>query len=192
MTTLEKLLTDLASGDEERAESAVAPLVELGQDAIPALLNLTRSPDTDSRWWALRTLAQSPLCRTEWLVPFLMNDPAPEIRQCAALGLAGKADESATQPLVDALSDADGMVGSLAATALVNIGSAAVPALIETVKNGTRSARILALRALAEIKDHRAIPIMMKVMEEGSSLLQYWAKEGLDRLGLEMVYIKPE
>ncbi|HSQ39144.1 MAG TPA: HEAT repeat domain-containing protein [Anaerolineales bacterium] len=192
MTALEKLLTDLASGDEERAESAVSPLVELGQDAIPALLNLARSPDTDSRWWALRTLAQSPLCRTEWLIPFLMNDPAPEVRQCAALGLAGKADESAIQPLVQALTDADGMVGSLAATALINIGSAAVPSLIEIVKSGTRSARILALRALAEIKDHRAIPIMMKVMEEDSSLLQYWAKEGLDRLGLEMVYIKPE
>lgn len=192
MTTLELLLADLISGDEERAENAVTPLIELGEDAIPALLDLTRSPDTDSRWWALRTLAQSPLCRTEWLVPFLTQDPAPEVRQCAALGLAGKADESAAQPLVHALSDADGMVGSLAATALVNIGGAAVPSLIETVKNGVQSARILALRALAEIKDHRAIPIMMKVMEEDSSLLQYWAKEGLDRLGLDLVYIKPE
>jgi hypothetical protein len=47
------------------------------------------------------------------------------------------------------------------------------------------------LRALAEIKDHRAIPVMMKVMEEDSALLQHWAKEGLDRLGLDMVYMKP-
>lgn len=192
MTTLEELLNDLTGGDETRAENAVAPLVEMGDDVIPALLDLTRSSDVDSRWWALRTLAQSPLCRTEWLVPFLANDPAPEVRQCAALGLAGKADESATQPLVHALSDADSMVGSLAATALIHIGSAAVPSLIETVKSGTQSARILALRALAEIKDHRAIPVMMKVMEEDSSLLQYWAKEGLDRLGLDMVYIKSE
>jgi len=167
-------------------------LVELGEDAIPALLDLTHSPDADSRWWALRTLAQSPLCRIEWLVQFLESDPAPEVRQCAALGLAGKADESATQPLVHALSDADGMVGSLAATALVKIGGAAVPSLIEIVQSGAQSARILALRALAEIKDHRAIPIMMKVMEEDSSLLQHWAKEGLDRLGLDMIYIKPE
>jgi HEAT repeat protein len=90
------------------------------------------------------------------------------------------------------LSDADGMVGSLAATALVKIGSAAVPSLIEVVKTGAQSARILALRALAEIKDHRAIPIMMKVMEEESSLLQYWAQEGLERLGLNMIYLKPE
>ena len=192
MTTLENLLTDLVSGDEERAESAVPPLVELGQDAIPPLLDLTRSPDMDTRWWALRTLAQLPHCRTEWLVRFLTEDPAPEIRQCAALGLAGKADESATGPLVQALTDADGMVGSLAATALVRIGGAAVPSLIEVVKQGPQSARILALRALAEIKDHRAIPIMMKVMEEDSSLLQHWAQEGLERLGFDMIYIKPE
>ena len=190
MSQLQTLLDDLTSGNEDRAEKAVSPLIELGEDAISPLLELTRSQDVDARWWALRTLAQSPLCRTGWLVPFLANDPAPEIRQCAALGLAGKADESATQVLVQALSDDDSMVSSLAANALVKIGGAAVPSLIEIVTNGKQSARIYALRALAEIKDHRAIPIMMKVMQEDSALLQHWAKEGLDRLGLDMVYIK--
>ncbi|MBI4762559.1 MAG: HEAT repeat domain-containing protein [Chloroflexota bacterium] len=192
MTTLQELLNDLTSGDETRAENAVTALTALGERAIPSLLELTRSPDVDIRWWAVRALAQSPHCRTEWLIPFLTEDPAPEIRQCAALGLAVKADESAIQPLVQALSDADGMVGSLAANALVKIGSAAVPALIEVVKAGAQAARILALRALAEIKDQRAIPVMMKVMEEDSSLLQYWAQEGLERLGLNMIYLKPE
>lgn len=187
---LPSLLQDLISGDETRAENAVTVLVELGQAAIPALLDLTNSPDADSRWWALRTLAQSPLSRTEWLVPFL-NDPAPEVRQCAALGLAAKPDESGIQPLIRALSDDDSMVGSLAVNALVKIGSAAVPALIETVKAAKQSARIHALRALAETGDHRAIPIMMKVMDEDSVLLQHWAKEGLERFGLNMVYIKP-
>lgn len=191
MTVLQELLNDLTSGDEERAENAVAPLIELGEEAVPALLDLTRSTDADSRWWALRVLAGSPHCRTEWLVPFLLTDPAPEVRQCAALGLAVKADESATQSLVQALSDEDGMVGSLAVNALIQIGKTAVPALIETVENGTKSARIHALRALVEIKDHRAIPIMMKAMESDSAFMQYWAKEGLDRLGLDMVYIKP-
>lgn len=190
MTKLQSLLYDLTSGDEERAESAVTGLIELGEDAISSLLDLTQSSNVDSRWWALRTLAQSPHCRTEWLVPFLTDDPAPEIRQCAALGLAEKPDESATQSLVQALNDEDGMVGNLAANALVKIGGAAVPSLIEVVTNGKQSARIHAVRALAEIKDHRAIPIMMKVMQEDSALLQHWAMEGLDRLGLDMVYIK--
>jgi len=180
------------SGDETRAENAVSALIQSGQDAIPALLDLTRAPNADSRWWALRTLAQSPLLQTEWLIPFLLNDPAPEVRQCAALGLAIKHDESTVKSLVQALSDSDTMTSNLAANALIKIGKDAVPALIECVKDkSSQSARILALRALAEIRDHRAIPVMMQVMEENSVLLQHWAKEGLERLGLDMVYIKP-
>ena len=188
---LQDLLAELLSGDETRAENAVPALIALGDDAISALMDLTRSPDVDSRWWAIRTLAQSPLLRTEWLIPFLLNDPAPEVRQCAALGLGIKADESAIQPLITALSDVDSMVGNLAMHALVQIGKESVPSLIECVKNKSQSARILALRALAEIKDHRAIPVMMQVMDEESVLLQHWAKAGLERLGLDMVYIKP-
>lgn len=190
MSRLQSLLNDLTSGDEEQAEQAVSSLVEMGEEAIPALLDLTHSPDVDSRWWALRTLAQSPHCRTEWLVPFLSSDPSPEVRQCAALGLAVRPEESAIQPLIQALSDEDNLVETLAVNALVKIGSAAVPSLIDVVKGTQHPARIQALRALAEIKDHRAIPVMMEIMKEDSALLQHWAKEGLDRLGLDMVYIK--
>lgn len=197
MIVLENLLEDLASGDETRAEAAVPHLLELGETAIPALKDLSRSPDADARWWALRVLAGSPHCRAEELVPFL-EDPAPEVRQCAALGLAGKPDESAVPPLVRALGDGDSMMASLAVNALVKVGSAAVPSLIEAVKprpateeNKAQSQRIHALRALAEIRDHRAIPVMMQVMQEDSALLQHWAQEGLERLGLDMVYIKP-
>jgi HEAT repeat protein len=191
VSDLQALLRDLTSGDEPRAENAVPALIDLAEDAIPALLDLTHSTDVDARWWALRTLAQSPLARTEWLIPFL-DDSAPEIRQCAALGLAQKPDESAIPQLVHALSDEDTLVGNLAVKALVNIGKPAVPLLNEKVKSGQQSARILALRALVEIRDPRAIPVMMQVMGENSALLQHWAKEGLERLGLDMVYMKPE
>lgn len=187
---LQDLLNDLSSGNEARAEAAVPLLLSMDADAIPALLELSRSPNVDTRWWALRVIASSPHSRTEWLVSFL-NDPAPEVRQCAALGLAIKHDENAIYPLVRALNDGDSMVGSLAANALVKIGNAAVPALIEAVRNGSRPKRIQAVRALAEIRDHRAIPVMMQVMQEDSALLQHWAQEGLERLGLDMVYIKP-
>jgi HEAT repeat protein len=198
VASLQDLLGDLKSGSETRAEKAVPALIELGDAAIPALLDLTRSSDVDQRWWGLRVLAQSPHAESAWLLPFL-NDPAREVRQCAALGLALKPDENATPSLVQALRDEDSMVSSLAVNALVKIGKGAVPALIDVVKrsperaegNAPQSARIHALRALAEIKDHRAIPVMMKVMEEDSALLQHWAKEGLDRLGLDMVYMKP-
>jgi HEAT repeat protein len=190
--TLQVLLDDLTCGDEERAEQAVPALVDLGEEAIPSLLDLAQSSNVDTRWWALRALSHSPLCRTEWLIPFLIDDIAPEVRQCAALGMAGRSDEKAIQALVQALNDKDSIVCSLAVNSLVKAGSESVPSLIEKVKNGKQVERIHALRALAEIKDHRAIPVMMKVMEEDSALLQYWAKEGLERLGLDMIYIKPE
>jgi HEAT repeat protein len=170
----------------------VAALVELGQDAIPALMDLGLNPDPDTRWWAVRTLAQTPQTPTESLLPFLLTDPAPEVRQCAALGLAVKADAKAISPLVQALSDTDSMTAGLAANALIKTGKEAVPALIECVNDKrSQSARIHALRALAELRDQRAIPVMMQVMSEDSALLQHWAKEGLERLGLDMVYIKP-
>ena len=192
MADLQQLLEDLLSGDEARAEEAVVALIAMGQVAIPALLDLSRAEEADSRWWALRTLAQSPLAQTDWLIPFLLNDPSPEVRQCAALGLAIRPDERAIGPLVQALSDPNSMTANLAMNALVKIGKDAVPSLIERVKEkSSQSARILALRALAELRDHRAIPVMMQVMEEDSVLLQHWAKEGLERLGLDMVYIKP-
>ena len=190
MNKLQGLLTDLTSGDESRAERSVPALIELGEEAIPALLDLTKSPNADFRWWALRVLAASPHSSTGWLIRFL-DDPAPEVRQCAALGLAEKADEAATESLVRALNDEDAMVCNLAAHALVEIGKPAVPSLIEAVRDESQAVRIHAIRALAEIKDYRAIPVLMQVIEEDSAALGYWAKEGLERLGLDMVYLKP-
>ena len=190
MNELQGLLSDLTSGDESRAERSVSALIELGEEAIPALLDLTKSPNADFRWWALRVLAASPHSSTGWLIRFL-DDPAPEVRQCAALGLAEKADEAATESLVRALNDEDAMVCNLAAHALVKIGKPAVPSLIEAVRGESQAVRIHAIRALAEIKDYRAIPVLMQVIEEDSAALGYWAKEGLERLGLDMVYLKP-
>ena len=191
MPVLDELLADLTSGDETRAENAVPKLVELGQDAFPALRDLLNSPDPDQRWWALRTLAQSPHARTGWLLPFL-SDPALEVRQAAALGLCGHPDETAVRPLVQALSDADALVSDLARNALVVIGKPAVPSLLEFPKDAPRRARINALRALSEIGDYAAIPTLMAALEEDSAMLHHWAEEGLERLGLNMVYLKPE
>lgn len=191
MEILQHLLAELTSGDEARAERSVSALIELGANAIPALSDLTQSSEADSRWWALRVLAQSPHSSTGQLIPFL-DDPAPEVRQCAALGLAQKPGEAATQPLVRALSDSDALVCQLAGNALIAIGKPAVPSLIEAVKSEAQSVRIHALRALAEIKDYRAIPALMQCIEEDSAVLGHWAKEGLERLGLDMIYLKPE
>lgn len=191
MSILDELLADLTSGDETRAENAVPGLVELGEEAFQSLRDLSDSKDVDHRWWALRTLAQSPQARTEWLLPFL-DDPSPEVRQAAALGLCSHPDETAIRPLIKALSDADVMVSDLARNALIVIGKPAIPSLLEVPKDTPQRARINALRAVAEIGDYSAIPTLMAALEDDSIMMQHWAEEGLERLGLDMMYLKPE
>ncbi len=91
-----------------------------------------------------------------------------------------------------ALQDEDSIVAVLAIRALIAIGREAVPVLLEAFPNSNPGGRIQIMRALADLRDHRAIRLMMKAVEEESAVLRYWAEEGLERLGLDMVYIKPE
>jgi HEAT repeat protein len=189
---MQDLLAELTSGDDTRAENSIPALIQLGKAAIPALLDLTRAEEVDSRWWAVRAIAASPHTRTEDLIP-LLSDSAPEVRAAAALALCSHPHESAVEALINALADEDSLTAGLAGNALVKIGSPSVLSLIKAVQEaptGIRT-RCVALRALSEIGDHRAIPVMMKSLSEESALLQYWAQEGLNRLGLNMVYIKP-
>jgi HEAT repeat protein len=72
------------------------------------------------------------------------------------------------------------------------IGKPAVPYLLEVPKDVPQTARINTTRALAEITDHSAIPALMSALEDDSIMVQHWAEEGLERLGLNMVYLKPE
>lgn len=187
---IEDLLAELTSGDDLRAENSIPAIMELGAAAIPELWDLTRANDVDSRWWAVRALAASPHTRTDDLIP-LLSDSAPEVRAAAALALCNHPHESAVGALIKSLADGDPLTAGLAANALTKIGSQSVPSLLEVMGKAPTSIRILALRALSEIRDHRAIPVMMKCLGEGSAILQYWAREGLDRLGLNMVYVKP-
>ena len=187
---MQALLDDLVSGDDTRAEDSIPALVDLGAAAIPPLLELTRAQNPDSRWWAVRALAALPDTQTAHLIP-LLDDPAPDVRAAVALALCSHPHAEAIPALIKSLADEDSLTAGLAGTALVKIGQAATPNLVEVASNAPLAIRILALRALSEIRDHRAIPILMKSMSAESAVLQYWAQIGLERLGLDMVYIKP-
>ncbi len=190
MLDLQDVMNELTSGSDERAEKVIPSIVDFGTAALPALLELSHSESEDHRWWAVRAMAASPHTRTESLLP-LLNDSAPQVRAATALALSLHPNEESVSALIQSLADDDSLTAGLAGNALVKIGSPSVAGLLEVMKEAPLHIRILALRALAEIRDHQAIPVLMKSMNEESAVLQYWAQTGLERLGLDMVYIKP-
>lgn len=191
MASLNDLVADLISEDENRAEAAACELAGYGETALSTLEILLNSSIVDQRWWAVRTLAQMRQPPLNWLIDAL-SDPSCEVREAAALALTAHPSENAVPGLVHALGDLEGMLGALAMNALTEIGKPAIPALLEAYQNAPTKAQIQIIRTLAEIRDHRAISLMLKATEEDSAVVNYWAKEGLERLGLNMVYIKPE
>jgi len=188
--TLDALITDLTSGDESLAEAAMKELIEEGEDALAVLEDLLDSPDPDHRWWALSTAAQIESVDVDWLVAAL-DDESVIVQQAAALGLAGRPCPEAATALTDALRSPDSMLVTLATNALTAIGADAVPALLAfwARPEQKNTARLGAIRALAEIADVRAISVLMEASEDDSALIAHWAEKGLENLGLDMVYM---
>lgn len=193
---LGQLLSELTSGDEARAEATVKRLAALqsqqGEALLGALSALLASPDAEARWWAARALSALNDARVPALLTRALSDAHPEVRQCAALGLRFHPDPQAIPRLVEMLGDADGLIVRLAGDALAAIGGEAVPALLDVLQNGTRTERLAAARALAILQDQRAIPALFNALNEDSALLEYWAGEGLERMGMGMTFFTPE
>ncbi len=188
---LEALLAALTSADEQRAEAAVSPLVALGESALLPLLKMLDSADPDHRWWALRALATFDDDRARVALTRALQDPAPAVRQCAALGLRHRPSPQAIPALVAALADRDRLLARLAGDALGALGERALPALSEAARNEDPAVRIEAVRALALAQIKEAIPVLFDALQDASTLVCYWAEEGLTRLGVGMVFFKP-
>ncbi len=193
MTELDALCVDLTCGDDVRAEAAALDLPGFGDTGLQLLRKMLQTQDSDGRWWCIRALAGFE--NAAEITPVLeaaLNDESDEVRQAAAMAFCHHPHPQAVPALIRALSDKDLMTAKLASNALILVGSAATPHLLAVLTGANPSARLEAVRALAEIKDPAAIPGLMKALETDSALMQYWAGLGLDKLGVGMIYLKPE
>lgn len=191
MGQIERLLDDLLSGDDAAAEAAVPALAHLGRPILDRLLPMLQAPDPDRRWWATRCLAEIDLPEARAALRAGLHDDAASVRQCAALGLRQSPMTEAIPDLSDALESGEALTMRLAADALAACGPGAIPALAKAAASSDPAVRIEAVRALAALRDPAAIPALYRALEDRSSLVGHWAEQGLDRLGLEMVYFRP-
>ena len=120
-----------------------------------------------------------------------LSDADTEVWACALYALGTRPEPEAISLLVTSLSDPSSFLARTAADSLQRLGQPAVPALIEALKSQDAQTRGLAARALAHLKYTAAIPALFKALEDDSVIVQYWADEGLDRMGVGQVYFKP-
>lgn len=191
MASLEQLLADLTSGQDARAEAAVPALTVHGQSAVQALIELTTSPIADYRWWAVRALAVFPHQQASQQLVLALEDKDSSVRQAAALGLKIQPTTAATKALIGQLNSKDQLLARLASDALAAIGSEAVAALSQAADDENPRIRIQAVRALALMEEPEAIAPLFQSIDDPSSMVTYWAEEGLDRLGIGMAFFNP-
>jgi HEAT repeat protein len=193
MFTTKELIAGLTCGEDARAEIAARELPKLGAEAFYLLCELLKNQEPDIRWWVVRALSgfeTSPELINSLLAA--LKDESAEVRQAAALALCQRPFPQSLEPLLQALADPDQMTADLASNALIQLGNQATLALLEVLENGSPAAKLGAVHALAEINDPRAIPGLMKANDSSSAILQYWAGVGLEKLGVGMLYLKPD
>lgn len=106
----------------------------------------------------------------------LMSDESDDVRMAAARSLAAIGDPRAVEALASALGDPSRWTATTVATDLVEMGPAAVPALIQIAsaggspRSGAHEASVTAVRVLGEIRDPRAEPVLIDVLEHAGDL----------------------
>lgn len=194
MITLNQLLANLTSANEPQAEAAAVQLVQFGHHAFNALEKLTLSPEPDIRWWAIRALNEFIDPDTRPIFIRALEDPHPEIQACAALCLKNHPSPEAVPTLIALLGHSDQLLSRLAGGALIALKTEATQSLIDCIESPETTnprTRLEAVRALAEIQDPTSISTLFKIYQEGSSMMQHWAEEGLTKLGIGMVFFDP-
>jgi HEAT repeat protein len=192
MESYTDILDELSCGDDERAEAALSHLAVWGPEVVEPLQERLSNPRAEVRWWAVRGLAEIEDERVPALLVSALSDPDKSVRWCAGLVLRTHPSEIAAQALLNMLSDEDGLTRRLAGDALVAIGSPAVLQLIDALQHAEHLARLEAVHSLAKIGDTRAIPALFEALDNSSALIEYWASEGLEKMGVGMVLYKPE
>jgi HEAT repeat protein len=183
------VLDELFSGDDARADAALA---EVEPGLLPRLQAALTDDDADRRWWAVRALAQLDGAEATRALLGALGDADPAVRAAAAHALGLRKAPEAVPPLLNNLADPSEYLARLAADALIGIGPEAVPGLVERLQSDANPrVRGNAARALAAIGDKRAIPVLFEALSDDSAVVQYWAEEGLERLGAGQVYFKP-
>ena len=184
-------LSDLQSGDTERAEFAASNPPADQETALAALTAVLESENSDLRWWAVRALAEIGLPDAGEMLSAALDDQDSSIQHCAALGLRQRPHPATVEKLAARLNSEDRLLARLCGDALAALGKVSTPALLEVLQSENETARVEAARALATIGDLSSVSALFQLLDNDSAILEHWASEGLEKMGIGMQFFDP-
>jgi HEAT repeat protein len=191
---MDSALEVLVSGTEAERESAADRLIARGGAAVPALVGILASGDSDGRWWAARTLAGIPGADATQALVEALCDPDEDVRVCAIMGLGERreSDAAAVDALLALLRQSGPYVGRHVSDALSKIGEPAVSGLIKALEEPMPAVRVQAARALVRIESRQSIPALAKALDDPEATVEHYAWEALQRMGVGVtVFLRP-
>ena len=120
------------------------------------------------------------------VVPVLLealNDPVQGVRLQAVRALGHSKDPSVVPFLLRTLRSADEQLGSQIFATLLQLGSAAVPVLIAESKSNSAWIRWHCIRALGQIADDRALPMLVHALADQDHAVAWVAAKELPNFG---------
>lgn len=191
MDDLRGLLRELDVQDDEQVEQVHALLINYGEAALPDLNELINSNNSEKRALAISALSHLHHPTSQSAIFHGLSDPDPIVRYSALLGLRRQPNPTALPTLVQFLCEEDPLLARLATDALIAIGEDSIPVLVDILERQRPHGRIEAARALASIDHNDVIQPLLKALGDRSTLVDYWAREGLNRRGLGLVFFSP-
>jgi len=141
-----------------------AAIVQLGSNAVPALIDVLRDDDPEIRRAACTVLGQigNPTAVSE--LAKRLQDWVSDVRIAACTALGQIRDPSAVTALIACLDKRD--ISEAAANALVQIGKPAVPALTKALTSSKNNVRSAACTVLGKIGDPSAVPALIACLDQ--------------------------
>jgi len=173
-------LSMLEMGDFQQRWEITKVLNNLGNIAIPPLIEILKDEDVDEelRWYAARTLGefQHPNAITA-LVELLKNDEDEELKAIAATAL-GKMGTVAINSLTELLVDEDTRLLAVRSLCCIPQTETIAP-LLSVVQDPQPAIRTAAITALANFDDERVPPVLLNALDDVAATVRRKAVVGL-------------
>lgn len=140
-------------------------LMERGEASIPYLLEKVDDQDVERREHVIAGLGTLKAVSAVKAIGAVLQKRDLKRRYVAAWALGEIGTEDAVPFLIAALDDPEGEVRKRTTRSLIKLNQIAVPALLDYLPKANAGGGAGAIRALGDIGDRRALPVLLKMLD---------------------------